>query len=66
MALHKDFPGFPCAILDPAIRWFPADEAMCDSSFEKLMPPLVPQPHNAVKVVNIFGYDPIRLMEIPV
>jgi hypothetical protein len=28
MALHKDFPASPHAILDPAIRWFPADDTM--------------------------------------
>jgi hypothetical protein len=28
MALHKDFPQSPHAILDPGIRWFPADEAL--------------------------------------
>jgi ubiquinone/menaquinone biosynthesis C-methylase UbiE len=26
MALHKDFPKDPYAILNPEIRWFPADE----------------------------------------
>jgi len=25
MALHKDFPKDPYAILDPNIRWFPAE-----------------------------------------
>jgi len=43
MALHPDFPDSPYAILDPAIRWFPADEALRETSFEKLLPPLVPQ-----------------------
>ena len=43
MALHKDFPDSPHAILDPDIRWFPADEALRDTSMEKLMPPLVAQ-----------------------
>ncbi|HEV3386747.1 MAG TPA: DEAD/DEAH box helicase family protein [Gemmata sp.] len=42
MALHPGFPDDPHAILDPAIRWFPADEALRASSFEKLLPPLVP------------------------
>ena len=28
MALHPNFPESPYAILDPAIRWFPADEAL--------------------------------------
>src|SRR4030067_1833766 len=49
MALHKDFPDSPHAILDPAIRWFPADEALRESSSEKLMPPLVPQLRRKVK-----------------
>jgi len=40
MALHPDFPGSPRAILDPDIRWFPADEALRESSYEKLLPPL--------------------------
>ena len=44
MALHKDFPQSPHAILDPDIRWFPADEALRESSMEKLMPPLVAEP----------------------
>ncbi len=42
MALHPDFPSSPHVILDPDIRWFPADEALRESSSEKLMPPLVP------------------------
>ena len=41
MALHPDFPNSPHAILDPGIRWFPADEVPRESSMEKLMPPLV-------------------------
>ena len=43
MALHPDFPDSPHAILDPAVRWFPADEALRDTSMDKLMPPLVAQ-----------------------
>ncbi|RKY09271.1 MAG: type III restriction endonuclease subunit R [Planctomycetota bacterium] len=49
MALHKDFPESPHAILDPDIRWFPADEAMRESSYEKLLPPLVHQLRRKVK-----------------
>ncbi len=30
MALHPNFPQSPYAILDPAMRWFPADEALRD------------------------------------
>src|SRR3989339_1440708 len=41
MALHKDFPKDPYAILKPEIRWFPADEDLREKGFEKLIPPLV-------------------------
>lgn len=43
MAIHKDFPTSPYEILDPNIRWFPADEALRETSYEKLLPPLVHQ-----------------------
>jgi len=41
MALHKNFPKSPHEILDPKIRWFPADEALREKGYEKLLPPLV-------------------------
>ena len=56
MALHPNFPESPYAILDPAIRWFPADEALRESSSEKLMPPLVPQLRRKVKEWRDSGY----------
>jgi type III restriction enzyme len=56
MALHKDFPASPHAILDPSIRWFPADEALRMSSFEKLLPPLVPELRKQVKAWRDSGY----------
>ena len=56
MALHKDFPQSPHAILDPGIRWFPADEALRETSMEKLMPPLVPQLRKKVKEWRDSGY----------
>lgn len=56
MALHKDFPSSPHAILDPSIRWFPADEALRTSSFEKLLPPLVPELRKQVKAWRDSGY----------
>ena len=49
MALHPDFPESPHAILDPDLRWFPADEALRETSFEKLLPPLVPELRKQVK-----------------
>ncbi|MBE3119644.1 MAG: DEAD/DEAH box helicase family protein, partial [Candidatus Atribacteria bacterium] len=56
MALHPNFPKSPYAILDPAIRWFPADEALRDTSMDKLMPPLVPQLRRKVKEWRDSGY----------
>ena len=41
MAIHPDFPSSPYEILSPEIRWLPADEALRESSYEKLLPPLV-------------------------
>ena len=49
MALHKDFPKSPHAILDPDIRWFPADEALRETTSDKLIPPLVATLRRKVK-----------------
>ena len=56
MALHPDFPNSPHAILDPEIRWFPADEALRETSADKLMPPLVHQLRRKVKEFRDSGY----------
>ncbi len=56
MALHKDFPQSPHATLDPGLRWFPADEALRDTSMEKLMPPLVAMLRKKVKEFRDGGY----------
>ena len=56
MALHPDFPESPHAILDPDIRWFPADEALRETSMDKLMPPLVAQLRRKVKELRDSGY----------
>ncbi|MCG2767189.1 MAG: DEAD/DEAH box helicase family protein [Anaerolineae bacterium] len=56
MALHKDFPDSPHAILDPEIRWFPADEHLRATSFERLLPPMVPKLRRAVKKWRDQGY----------
>lgn len=56
MALHPNFPESPYAILDPSVRWFPADEALRESSAEKLMPPLVPKLRKEVKEWRDRGY----------
>ena len=56
MALHKDFPSSPFAILDPAIRWFPADETLRETSMDKLMPPLVAELRKRVHGWRASGY----------
>lgn len=56
MALHPSFPESPHAILDPTIRWFPADEALRETSMDKLMPPLVDQLRRRVKDWRDSGY----------
>jgi type III restriction enzyme len=56
MALHTDFPDSPHAILDPDVSWFPADEALRETSMEKLMPPLVSQLRKKVKELRDGGY----------
>ena len=57
MALHPNFPSDPHVILDPAIRWFPADEALRTTSFEKLLPPLVPSLRKEVQAWRDSSYD---------
>lgn len=57
MALHKDFPTSPHAILNPDIRWFPADEALRDQGHDKLMPPLVDELRRHVKEWRDRGYE---------
>ena len=57
MALHENFPDSPHAILDPDIRWFPADETLRTTSADKLMPPLVPELRKQVKAWRDTGYD---------
>ena len=59
MAIHKDFPKSPHEILDPGVRWFPADESLRDTSYEKLMPPLVPELRKAVQKWRSDGYPDI-------
>ncbi|MFA7170034.1 MAG: DEAD/DEAH box helicase family protein [Candidatus Paceibacterota bacterium] len=49
MALHKDFPRDKFQILDPSIRWFPADEDLREQGYEKLLPPFVPELRKEVK-----------------
>jgi type III restriction enzyme len=56
MALHPNFPESPYEVLDPKIRWFPADETLRETTMDKLMPPLVPQLRRKVKEFRDGGY----------
>lgn len=56
MALHPDFPSSPHEILDPSIRWFPADESLREIA-DQLMPPLVPELRKQVKSFRDSGYE---------
>lgn len=57
MAIHPDFPGSPYAILNPDIRWFPADEELRETSYDKLLPPLVHKIRKDIAAWRENGYD---------
>ena len=57
MALHKNFPKNPYEILDPSIRWFPADEDLREKGYEKLLPPFVPALREEVKKWRENNYE---------
>ena len=56
MSLHPKFPESPYAILEPELRWFPADENLRASGMEKLIPPLVDKLRREVKTFRDAGY----------
>ena len=56
MALHPSFPKSPFEIPDPDQRWFPADEALRESAYEKLLPPLVAKIRAEVSAWRAAGY----------
>lgn len=57
MAIHPDFPVSPHVVLDPENRWFPADEALRESSYEKLLPPMVHKIRKEVKTWRDSDYE---------
>ncbi len=56
MALHPDLPQSPYVPLRPDHRWFPADEALRASSYERLLPPLVARLRVEVEAWREAGY----------
>ena len=57
MALPSNFPKSPYEILDPDIRWFPADESLREKTYEKLLPPLVANLRKEVKTWRDNNYQ---------
>jgi len=57
MALPKNFPRDPYRILDPSVRWFPADEDLREQGYEKLLPPFVPALREEVKKWRENNYE---------
>jgi len=56
MAIHPLFSTSPYDVLNPDYRWFPADEALRESSYEKLLPPLVHKIRKEVQAWRDGGY----------
>ncbi len=56
MALHPQFPTSPYAPLIPSQRWFPADETLRSTAYEKLLPPLVAKIREQVYAWREKGY----------
>lgn len=56
MGLHKDFPKSPYEILEPGIRWFPAQEILREQGYQKLLPPLIAILRKKVKEWRDAGY----------
>ena len=56
MSLHPNFPTSPYAPLIPEQRWFPADEALRSTAYEKLLPPLVAKVREEVFAWRATGY----------
>lgn len=54
--MHPRFPTSPYAPLIPDQRWFPADEALRSTAYDKLLPPLVAKIRNEVFTWRNQGY----------
>ena len=56
MSLHPQLPTSPYAPLLPEQRWFPADEALRSSAYDKLLPPLVAKVRQEIFAWRSQGY----------
>ncbi len=56
MSLHPEFPSSPYAPLIPEQRWFPADETLRSTAYEKLLPPLVAKVRREIFLWRAKGY----------
>lgn len=56
MGLHPEFPASPYAPLVPSQRWFPADETLRSTAYDKLLPPLVAKVREGVHAWRQAGY----------
>lgn len=56
MALHTEFHKSPYVPLVPEHRWFPADETLRSTTYEKLLPPLVARIREQVHAWRQKGY----------
>jgi type III restriction enzyme len=59
MALHPDFPASPYEIPRPDQRWFPADEALRTTAYDRLLPPLVARIREEVSAWRAAGYPDV-------
>ncbi|WP_076791303.1 DEAD/DEAH box helicase [Chlorobium sp. KB01] len=57
MAIHPAFPTSPYEVLNPEHRWFPADEDLRDSAYDKLVPPFVNKIRREVKTWRENQYE---------
>ena len=57
MALHPNFPESPHEIIDPSLRWLPDNEALRDTNYRELLPPLVHKIREQVKAWRDNGYS---------
>ena len=57
MALHPDFPESPHEIADPSVRWLPDNEALRDTGYGRLLPPLIHKIRQEVKAWRDDGYN---------